>query len=137
MIRESPSKYGGIAAVFVLGVGGLLVGKTWIGIEALALGLFALTIALSRTLGRKLLWVAIAAIIVGGILFYSAASNEITGTANHHNFAHKHDPGEAVTRSASPVKFRQATNLLWGLGVFCILVSGVCFTFYRALDDCE
>ncbi len=41
---------------------------------------------------------------------------------------------EKVTREDSPLKFREATNLIWGLSGFCLVVSVASFWFYRKVD---
>jgi hypothetical protein len=135
MTNKNPSSFAGIAAVLVLGIGLIAVGNLGVGIATLGLGIFALAIAVSPTARLKALFAAIASIICAGTFFYHAASNEITGTAVYRNFAVKNAPGEAVTRSASPAKFRQATNLLWALGGLCFISTAVCYAFYHALDD--
>ncbi len=148
-MRESPSRYGGIASALVLGIGMLLVAYNlpperyeravfmkWTGGIALGLGLLALAIILSPTVTGKLLFLAIGFLIYSGIFSYLAASNEITGNANY--FAPRGFRGlrcEPVTRDSSPTKFRSATNELWeGSGLF-LGFSIVGFILYRKFDD--
>lgn len=131
---EGPSKYGGIAAVMVFGVGLLIVGKTWIGLSVLGIGVFVLAVALLPTAAGKTISVAIAALICSGAFAYHAASNELTGKATY-------QPGirgsATVTREGSPSKFREVTNLRWGESGFCLVVSVVGFIFYRKLACCS
>ena len=84
---------------------------------------------------RRAIFVAIVALFLSGIFAYEAGSNEITGKAT---------PGvgrgrlwrrnEVFTREDSPSKFREATNLLWGLSGFCLIVSVVSLKCYRKID---
>jgi hypothetical protein len=146
--NRSPSAFGGIAAVMVLGVGSLIVAfnlppemhdravsMVHAGVFTLAVGVFAMGIILSPTQAGKCLVIAIGAIICSGILAYYAASNEWTGRAVYHEGWGRGARSEPVTRDASPVKFRQATNFLWGVGGLCLGVSIIVFTLYRKVDD--
>jgi hypothetical protein len=136
---NNPSRYAGLAAVFVFGVGLLIVGQTWAAICVLGLGVFALALAVAPTDSGKALVVAIAALICCAVLVFHAASNEITGRATYHQRPFSRgDRTEAVTRETAPAKFRSATNLIWGLGVGGALVSIAAFVYYRkaeASDD--
>lgn len=108
----------------------------WYGAVVLIAGLLFLALTMSENPARKALAVALAAAIYGGIFSYHAASNEIAGTATYHrNFFQKGERGEKVTRDASPVKFRKATNTLWGGAVACLCITFVSFVFYRNLRD--
>jgi hypothetical protein len=132
---ESPSKYGGFAAVMVFGLGLLIVGKTGAGLSVLGFGICVMAITLSPTAAGKSIAVAIGSLICGGVFAYHAASNEFTGKATY-------QPGirgssVAVTREDSPSKFREVTNFRWGVSGFCLAVSVVSFIFYRKLDDCS
>jgi hypothetical protein len=134
---KSPSRYAGIAAVFVFGTGLLIVGQTWSGIQALGVGTFALSLALSPTAQGKALVIAIGALIYSALLFYWAGSNEMTGRATHYHWKDLVYQAEPVTRQDSPAKFREAANLKWGLGIFCALVSAGGFMFYRKSGAAE
>ena len=146
--NRSPSAFGGIAAVMVFGLGSLIVAfnlppemhdraasMMHTGVFALALGAFVTGIALTPTQAGKCLVIAIEAMICSGILAYHAASNECTGHAVYHEGWARGARSEPVTRDASPVKFRQATNFLWGVGGLCLGVSIISFTFYRKAAD--
>jgi hypothetical protein len=135
---NSPSRYAGLAAVFVLGVGLLIVGNTWAGVCTLGLGVFAMAIDLAPCISGKALVVAIGALICCAVLVSQAASNEITGRANYHQRPFSRgDTTEAVTRKTSPAKFRAATNLLWGLGLTGALVSVGGFVYCRKADAAD
>jgi hypothetical protein len=130
---QSPSKYGGMAAAAVLGVGLLLIGKTSAGLSVLGVVILVMAITITPTMARKAFFAAIGALICSGILAYWAASNELSGSATYH-------PGirgrsVTVTRQDSPSKFREVTNITWGESGFCLVISVVGFTFYRKLDD--
>jgi hypothetical protein len=150
-MKESPSAYGGVAAVLVLGIGLLIVGfnlppeqydravaMRWIGAVAVVLGLVGTAVTLSKTTAHKALFVGIGTMIYAGFLAYNAASSELSGTAH---YFHQPDylgfslQGEAVTRDASPAKFRSATNDLWELSGLCLGFSLISFILYRKLDD--
>ena|ERR1700761_1703634 len=108
----------------------------WGGVGVLLTGIFALTLVISQSPARKALIITLAAIVYGGIIGYNAASNERTGTARyHHNYFSKSDRGEPVTREASPVKFRTATNALWVTSSVCLCVAVVSFVCYGKLRD--
>src|ERR1039458_3480292 len=125
-MKESPSAYGGIAAVLVLGLGLLIVGLSlpperheqavamrWTGAVALVLGLVVMAVALSQTPARKALFVAVGAMIYTGFFAYNAASNEITGTATYHlHVLAKGDKAEADTTDTSPVRSEEHTSEL-------------------------
>src|ERR1039457_7210779 len=107
-MRESPSKYGGIAAVLVLGTGLLIVGfnlppeqharaveMRWTGAYISVFGLLFMAIALSGSAALKALFVAVVATICCGTFIYLATSNEIAGTATYHRSLFlKGDKGE-------------------------------------------
>src|SRR5205809_5843383 len=93
-----------------------------------------------RSVRTRAIVVAIGGLIIGGILAYHAASNEVTGTATYRTYSRGVYRGsggrsEKVTREDSPSKFREATNLLWGLRGFCLIVSVASLWFYRKLDE--
>ena len=134
-MKESPSRYGGIAAVLVFGIGLLAIGKIWVGVGVLAIGALVMAIALSPTAAGKALFVAIGALALCGVLAYNAASNEITGQATYHHGLGRGSRSEPVTREASPAKFREATNLLWGWSILSLLAGAVAFTLSRKFDD--
>ena len=135
-MTESPSRYGGIAAVLVFGIGLLAVGKTWAGVGVLVLGTLALAIAVSPSASGKAFFVGIGAVVLSGVLGYRAASNEVSGTATYHHGLGRGSWSEQVTRGASPAKFREATNFLWAGSIFCVLGGALAFGFSRKLDDC-
>jgi hypothetical protein len=148
-MKESPSAYGGIAAVLVLGLGLLIVGLSlpperheqavgmrWAGAVALVLGLVVMAVTLSQTPARKALYAAIGAMVYTGFFAYNAASNEITGTATYHlHVLAKGDKAEAVTRDTSPVKFRKATNFLWGGSGVCLGIAVIGLALNRKLEE--
>jgi hypothetical protein len=135
---NNPSQYAGIAAVFVFGVGLLIIGKTWTGITILGVGVFLLGFALAPSTSAKALFIAIGALVCCAALSYQAALNEVTGRAIYHHGFGRGSRSEPVTREDSPAKFREATNLIWGFSIASALV-GVCgFIYYRkdhASDD--
>jgi hypothetical protein len=117
----------------VFGVGLLIVGRTWIGLGVLGVGALVLAVAILPTLAGKAIAVSIGALICGGAFAYHAASNEITGQATY-------QPGirgklVTVTRQDAPAKFRQVTNLSWGLSVLCLAASAAGFVASRKLDS--
>jgi hypothetical protein len=147
-MKEKPA-YGGIAAVLVLGVGLLTVGLSlpperheqaaamkWTGAVALVLGLVLMAVNLSQTPARKALYAAMGAMIYTGFFAYNAAANELTGTATYHRyFLAKGDKAEAVTRDTSPVKFRKATNFLWGGSGVCLGIAVISLALNRKLEE--
>jgi hypothetical protein len=135
-VTEIPSRYGGIAAVLVFGIGLLAVGKTLAGVGVLVFGVIAMAIALSPSASGKALFAAIGALVLSGVLGYQAASNEVRGTATYHHGFGRGSRSEQVTREASPAKFREATNLLWAGSIVCVMGGAIAFRFYRKLDDC-
>ena len=135
-MTESPSRYGGIAAVLVFGIGLLALGKTWPGVGVLVFGGIAMAIALSPSASGKALFAAIGVLVLSGVLGYQAAFNEISGTATyHHGFGRRSRP-EQVTREAWPTKFREATNLLWAGSIICVVGGVIAFRYSRKVDDC-
>jgi hypothetical protein len=146
-MNDGPSKYGGLAAVFVFGVGLLIVGfnlpverhaqavsMRWTGAFVLAFGLFA-TVIQAGWISRTLV-VSVAATICTAALVFSAAHSEITGRAvYHHNFLMRHGwRTEPVTRQEKPEMFREATNVRWTLSIVCAVVSIGSFVFYRKTE---
>ena len=91
------------------------------------------------SVGWRAILVAIGALIFGGILAYHALSNEVTGMATYRTYGGRIGRGtvrsEKVTREDSPLKFREATNFIWGLSGFCLVVSVASFWFYRKIDE--
>jgi hypothetical protein len=85
----------------------------------------------------KMLLVSIAFAIFSGLFAWKAATNEIAGTAFYLDPKNKYNSGYIVTCDSSPEKFRSANNLLWGTCLVGGLFSGLFFTLYRKLDDCE
>jgi hypothetical protein len=135
-MTEGPSRYGGIAAVLVLGIGLLAVGKMWAGIGVLVFGSIAMAIALSPSASGKALFAVIGFVILSGVLGVRAASNEISGNAIYHHGFGRRSRSEQVTRDISPAKFREATNFLWAGSIICVLAGAIAFRFSRKLDDC-
>ena len=135
-MKQSPSQYGGFAAVLVLGIGLLAIGRTWTGIGTLVFGVLAMAIALSSSASTKALFVSVGAIILGGVLAHHALSNELTGTATYHESKpfQRGWTSEPVTRKDSPGKFRAATNYLWTGTSICLTAGVVAFKFARKLD---
>ena len=134
-MRQSPSKFGGIAAVFVFAVGLLLVGKIATGIAVLGFGALSMALALSGDASTRFLIIAIGAIICSSVLAYHAASNEITGQAVYYRGWRSGQ--EPVTREECPAKFREATNLKWALSIFCAGIGTITFMFRRRLEDSD
>jgi hypothetical protein len=136
-MNESPSRYGGVAAVMVLGVGMLLVGKTAVGIAILGVGVLAMAIMLAPSASGKALFASIGALICGAAIAYVAASNEITGTATYQPGTR--GPSKIVTRQDSPAKFREVANFRWAMsGVSLVVgVAGIvfCGRFGDYLED--
>jgi hypothetical protein len=150
-MNDSPSKYGGLAAVFVFGTGLLIVGFSmpleqharavsmrWAGAAALAFGVFAMTIQ-GGWISRALV-VSIAATICTAALLFSATRSEITGSAvYHHDFlSRRGGRTESVTRQEKPEMFREATNVRWAFCIVCAVMSIGSFMFYRKTEyeDC-
>ncbi len=110
----------------------------WTGAVALVLGLVVMAVTLSQTPAHKVLFISIGAMIYAGFLAYNATSNELTGTANYYHLRGMDKFSmwsEAVTRDASPVKFRSATNDLWELSGSCLGIALISFILYRKFDD--
>ena len=89
---------------------------------------------------RLALLFAVGGIILSGIFGYHAISGEITGKTTAYSFsgsALHRGRGTFITvsRESSPTEFRQANNLLWAMGGFCIIAAVVGVVFYRGLDD--
>ena len=146
-MNDSPSKYGGLAAVFVFGVGLLIVGfnlpverhaqsvsMRWAGTFVLAFGMLLMAIQVDW-ISRALAVSFVAAICTVALLF-SAARSEITGRAvYHHNFLMRHRwRTEPVTRQDRPDMFREATNVRWALSILCAATSLGSFVFYRKTE---
>ncbi len=130
---ESLSKLGGIVALMVFGVGLLLAGRIWPGLGVLSFGGLVLAVTCLPSTTGKIFSLAVGALLCGGVFAYLAASNEVTGTATY-------QPGirgrrVTVTRQASPAKFREVTNLRWGISGFCLLGSVAGFILCRKLGD--
>jgi hypothetical protein len=103
-MSESPSRYGGIAAVVVFGIGLLAVCKPWAGLGVLAFGAIAMAIALSPSASGKALFAGIGALLLSGVLGFQAASNEVSGIATSHHGLGRGSRSEEVTREASPAE---------------------------------
>ena len=90
-----------------------------------------------KSVRRIALLVAVVAFLFSGITSYHAAHNEITGTAIYRRpTGAKGSTPEPVTRESSPTKFRSATNSLWMMGGFSLMVAIIGITFFRKLNDC-
>ena len=146
-INESPSGFGGIAAAFVFGAGLLLVGfnlppemheravsMRWSGVTVLTVGGFALALTLAPTFAGRLLIGSLALALLSGTFAYHGAACELTGRANYHHGFGKGSWIEPVTCQATPVKFREATNMSWEAGLFFALASAGSFWFSRKID---
>ena len=143
----NPSNYGGIAGVFVLGVGLLIVGFSlpvaryehavstrWAGACVLAFGILVVMIQ-AGWVSRALVTSVLAAICTAAFVF-SAARSEITGRAvYHHKFLSRHGwRTESVTRQEKPQMFREATDIRWALSFVCATVSVCSFLSYRKTE---
>ena len=83
------------------------------------------------------LLIAIAGLIIGAMVFYHAVSNEINGTAVYHKpTGLRGSTPIPVTREGSPTEFRQATNSLWMISSFSLIVAVIGITFFCKLNDC-
>jgi hypothetical protein len=148
-IKSNPSQYAGLAAVFVFGVGLLIVGfnlpverydqavsMRWTGAFVLVFGLAVLAFSIFGNRISQPLFFSVVAAICSAYLVYSAARSEITGkTVYHHNFLGRtRSRKEPVTRDAAPTMFREATNVRWGLGAACALASIAAFVYYRKTE---
>src|SRR5204863_9776749 len=125
--RMNRAFYAGLAAVFVLGAGLLILGYSLppgrqdqaasmlrMGFLVLGLGSFVLLLVVDPDPSYKALIVAAGAAIAAVCFTWHAASNEFTGKATYYELATRNKiRGEAVTRQTSPTKFRAATNWLW------------------------
>jgi hypothetical protein len=61
----------------------------------------------------------------------------MTGKATYHYGIGRGSWSEPVTRTDTPAKFREATNILWGWSAPALLTSAVAFIFSRKLDESE
>jgi hypothetical protein len=95
--------------------------------------LISFSIAPSNT--AKALVVAISTIICSTVIGYYAASNEFTGTAVYHATKERRITPVFVTRHSDPKHFRQATNVLWAVSGFFLLISAISFKFHRSLAE--
>jgi len=95
--------------------------------------LISFSIAPSNT--AKALVVAISTIICSTVIGYYAASNEFTGTAVYHATKERRITPVFVTRQSDPKKFRQATNMLWAVSGFFLMISAISFKFYWSLAE--
>jgi hypothetical protein len=80
-MNQSATRYAGVAAAFVFGVGLLIVGKTLAGIGVLGMSVYFLGMTLSSEQATKAFFTAVVAVIWSGIFAYQATTNEITGQA--------------------------------------------------------
>lgn len=86
---------------------------------------------------RAYLLLAAGALLGGILIACDGASNELTGEATYTKGGLR-GAGTIVhiTRQSEPVKFRQVTNLRWGLSLICFTVAIVGIRGYQRLDDC-
>ena len=96
--------------------------------------IFVAIVALIKSVGRRANLVPILALFFSGVLAYEAVSNEITGKATSRLGRRYSGRNEVFTREDSPSKFREATNIRWGLSGFCLIVSVVNFKYYRKIE---
>jgi hypothetical protein len=136
-MKQSATRYAGLSAAFVLGVGLLIVGKTLAGIGVLGMSVYFLGMALSSERSTKAFLTTVVAIIWSGVLAYQATTNEITGQAMYWHGLGISSSREPVTREGSPAKFRVATNLKWALSIVCASVGVGAFVFYRKSEDAD
>lgn len=122
-MNRNPSRYGGIIAVLVLGIGMIAVGKTTFGFALLGLGGLVLVLAFLVPPQIKVVFITIAALIGSAVLAWHGVTNEISGTATYYGFFDRGGgPNELVTRAADPGKFRAATTFIWiGSGMLLYL----------------
>ena len=128
------SKYGGPVAVMVFGTGLLITGETLRGLAVLGAGILAIAVVCSPTVASRTFFLALGALVCGGVFAYRAASNEISGTV-------KYLPGIrgksiTVTRTDSPAKFRELASQNWAIGGGCLVVGGLGLVYCKRLDDC-
>jgi hypothetical protein len=133
-VNDSPSRYGGIAAVFVLAIGLMAVGRAAAGIGVLSFGILAMAMMLCPSGSGKILFAGIGAVMLGAVFAYNATSNEITGTAIYLRPIRKGWTSVSVTRESSPAKFREATNYLWVGTLLCMVGGFVAFNLYRKVE---
>jgi len=119
----------------VLGVGLIAIGRTWIGIAIILYAGIMFGISMSPTETGKAFFINLGAIICAGLFAYNASTDEFTGKAVYITWLGRHPTSEAVTRESSPVKFRQATNLLWAGGICAFGVAAISFIYYRRSDE--
>jgi hypothetical protein len=84
---------------------------------------------------RLSLLIAVLGIAVCITVGYFAARNEVTGQATYVRPGRGSGRSEHVTRAQAPAKFREATNNLWAVSVFSLILSVGGFVFYRQLGD--
>jgi|KBSMisStandDraft_5_1062788.scaffolds.fasta_scaffold890654_2 hypothetical protein len=128
-----------LAVLFFLifGVVQLVIGRTWTGITLLGIGVFITAFSLAEDVGPRLLVVTMAAAVCSGGLVYFAAASEISGKSVYYYMQRRVVVGEAVTREASPAKFRQSTNLKWGVGTIAAGIAVAAFLLRRHLEESE
>jgi hypothetical protein len=85
---------------------------------------------------RRLLWCGVGTLLLALILGWSAARNEISGTALW-KAPGKYSRVELVTREGSPAKFHETTNLRWAGAIVFLVAAFASFHFFRKLDDCS
>jgi hypothetical protein len=145
------SSYAGLAAVFVLGTGLLIVGYSLpsvrqdragsmlrMGFLVLGLGSFVLLLVVAPDPSYKALIVSAGAAIVAACFAWHAGSNEFTGNATYYELATRNKiRGERVTHQTSPIKFRAATNGLWAASAVSVTIAIVSFLFYRKPNESD
>jgi hypothetical protein len=107
------------------------------GAAALFLGVivFLIAFAIAPSGAARALVVAIATLACCVVIGYNAASNEFTGTAVYHVHKERRSTPVWVTRRSDPEKFREATNMLWAVSGFFLVISAISFKFHRSLNE--
>ena len=141
-MNHSPSKYAGLAAAAVFGVGLMILAlnlpaerRPQTGALAFMMLFLLFAILLRTGWFNRALVVSLAAMICCVALVFSASRSEITGTTvYYHRFLMKRGWTEAVTRQQKPDMFREATNVRWTLSVLFAAVSVGSFVLYQKLE---
>lgn len=128
-----------VAIVFGIVMSGVLLcqGRILSGCWLLGLSVFILAIRIARGMSSRLLTTTIAAAVCCCCIGYSATRSEITGKAVYYYSSGRSVYGEPVVRVNSPEKFREATNLKWGLALVMAGIGAAVFTGYRKLNSSD
>jgi hypothetical protein len=107
------------------------------GAAAALLGVVVLLIsfAIAPSHTGKALVLAIGMFACSAVIGYNAATNEFSGTAVYHITKERRITPVFVTRQSDPKKFRQATNMLWAVSGFFLVISAISFKFYWSLAE--